>query len=98
MWAQQKIRQLLNGPVAIRAEFYLPRPKRLMRRSDPAGPIAHTARPDIDNLSKSLLDAWRGMVWRDDAQIHVLLASKSYAEKDGIPRVEVEIDADELSA
>jgi len=42
----------LDGPLRVIVRFYLPRPKRLMRRKDPSGPIPHTSRPDIDNLWK----------------------------------------------
>ena len=81
----------LDGPISVDVRFYLPRPKRLMRRKDPAGPIPHTARPDVDNLWKSTADALSGLAWRDDSQVCRTRASKWYAEKDGVPRVEIEI-------
>lgn len=81
----------MNGALAVDVDFYLPRPKRLMRRKDPAGPIPHTARPDVDNLWKSTADALSGLAWRDDSQVWNTTACKWYAEKDGVPRVEIEI-------
>ena len=83
--------QLMDGPVAVDVGFYLPRPKRLMRRKDPAGPVPHTAKPDVDNLWKSTADALSGLAWRDDSQVCRTRASKWYAEKDGVPRVEIVI-------
>ena len=81
----------IDGPVRVDVRFYLPRPKRLMRRGDPDGPVPHTAKPDVDNLWKSTADALRGLAWRDDAQVCETVASKWYCEKDGVPRVELEI-------
>ena len=81
----------IDGPVAVDVLFYLPRPKRLMRKKDPDGPIPHTAKPDVDNLWKSTADALSGLVWRDDSQVCRTRASKWYAEKNGVPRVEIEI-------
>src|SRR5690625_622034 len=59
----------LEGPLQVDVAFYLPRPKRLMRRKDPDGPVPHTARPDVDNLWKSTADALSGLAWRDDSQV-----------------------------
>jgi len=81
----------IDGPVAVDVLFYLPRPKRLTRKKDPDGPIPHTAKPDVDNLWKSTADALSGLAWRDDSQVCRTRASKWYAEKKGVPRVEIEI-------
>ncbi len=81
----------IDGPVRVDIDFYLPRPKRLMRRKDPPGAIPHTAKPDRDNLEKATTDALKGLLWRDDAQICDGRVRKWYAEKDGVPRVEIEI-------
>jgi len=81
----------IESSVALRLRFYLPRPKRLMRRKDPDGPIACPKRPDLDNLVKSSMDALARW-WRDDAQIVELAAAKFYCERHGMPRIEVEID------
>lgn len=35
-----------------------------------------TSRPDIENISKMLLDACTGILWRDDSQVTTLIASK----------------------
>ena len=47
-----------------------------------------TQKPDIDNYVKSVLDAMNSVVFKDDAQIVLLEASKHY----GIPSIFVEID------
>ncbi len=43
-------------------------------------------RVDLDNLSKNVLDACNGIVWKDDVQIVELVLTKEY-DKDA-PRVE----------
>lgn len=68
------------GPVALSVQFYFPRPQRLCRRNSPPGSVPHTAKPDVDNLIKAVMDAMtQSGVWRDDAQVHSLSISKMYA-------------------
>ena len=45
-------------------------------------------KPDLDNVVKAILDALNGVVYRDDAQVVNLVATKRYATE---PRVEVYI-------
>jgi len=90
--AKQQGARPLDGPLRVIVRFYLPRPKRLMRKKDPSGPIPHTSRPDIDNLLKSTADALRGLVWHDDAQVVVTQAEKWYAAKGGSPCVEIIVE------
>ena len=99
MYAKQAGAKPLNGPVRVDIDFFLPRPKRLMRRKDPDGPLRHVAKPDVDNLWKSTADALRGIAWRDDAQVCSTLARKWYCEKGGVPRVEITVsEIEEASA
>ena len=51
-----------------------------------AGALRPTTKPDIENLSKGILDALNGIVWRDDAQIVRLEVEKWYSDQ---PRAEV---------
>ena len=63
-----------EGAVKVEAVFYLTR-KRTVTRAYPTVP------PDLDKLSRSLLDAIGfGGVWGDDAQVVRLEVSKKYAE------------------
>ncbi|HYF77350.1 MAG TPA: RusA family crossover junction endodeoxyribonuclease [Symbiobacteriaceae bacterium] len=82
---------LLEGPIVLECRFYLARPARLMRKRDPEGPVPHTSRPDLDNLYKSVQDALKGVLWKDDSQIvgYGLDHGKAYHEKDGRPRLEL---------
>jgi len=70
------------GPVAVEVLAVFSRPKRLERRADPAGPIEHDKRPDVDNLGKSALDALQQAGWLvDDGQVSCLTCRKWWAPK-----------------
>lgn len=46
------------------------------------GEIAHTKKPDLDNMAKQLKDAMtRAGFWHDDRQVVSLRCSKLYADK-----------------
>ena len=66
--------QLTEAPVSVKLIFHLKRPKK-PRFMDPA------TRPDVDKLSRAVLDAITdsGVIWRDDSQVVRLLAEKHYA-------------------
>ena len=83
---------VMDGPIVLQWWAYLPRPKRLMRAKDPDGPIPHTVKPDTDNIMKATKDALSKMVWRDDCQVFDEHGIKFYAEKVGLPRVELVIE------
>ena len=63
-----------EGAVKVEAVFYLTRKKTVTR-------VYPTVPPDVDKLSRSLLDAIGfGEVWGDDSQVVRLEVSKKYAE------------------
>lgn len=67
----------VEGAVSVRLHFVMPRPKSAPKRSTPAA----TKNPDVDKLARSTLDALGSAgVWRDDAQVVELLATKRIAE------------------
>ena len=82
----------LEGPVALRVVFVLPRPKRLIWKRREMPRVPHTSRPDLDNLVKSTKDALNGLAWRDDSQVVELSASKCYASGNELPGVEIAIE------
>jgi len=81
----------LSGPIALTIGFYLPRPKRLLRRKDPDRALPCDRRPDLDNLVKAIKDGLGGVAYADDGQVAQVLATKLYHERGGVPRVEIEI-------
>lgn len=74
-------------PVQLFVEFYLPRPKRLMRKKDPPDAVPHTGKPDVSNLLKAFEDGAEGALWEDDKQIWNVQASKYYHAKDDMPHI-----------
>jgi Holliday junction resolvase RusA-like endonuclease len=71
--------QLLDGPLAIELTFYRLRPKSAPRRI-----TLPATRPDLDNLAKAVLDALRGVIYRDDAQIVDKLLRKRFGDPPGV--------------
>lgn len=66
-----------TGPVTIRADFVMPRPKALGTKPTPPCAVRNG---DLDKISRSTLDALTGTTWTDDAQVTELHATKRYAE------------------
>lgn len=84
---------VLDGPIALKAVFVLPRPSAKIWKARPMPRERHAKKPDADNLAKSLLDALTGLLWRDDSQISSLTIEKWIAAGDERPHVEVEVMA-----
>lgn len=85
----------ISGPVRLVVDFRLPRPKRLMRKNDPAGQLPHTGRLDLDNMAKAVMDAFTSIgMWADDGQVVELYVRKAYHAKDGRPGARIEIYID----
>lgn len=82
----------LDEPLRVDLCFYFPRPKSHFGTGRNAGkmkksaPINHTARPDIDNLRKFVMDAMAKVFWRDDSVICEGYTRKIYSD---MPRTEI---------
>ena len=88
--AAMKGRPPIDGACALVVRAYFPIPKswgKEKQREAAAGKIAHTKRPDLDNIVKSIKDGANGAAWKDDAQVTCVFATKGY----GVPRVDVEV-------
>ena len=70
---------VIEGAIGMTLMFFLPRPKSLPKRIQ-----EHTKKPDLDNLSKAIKDALKGICYKDDSQIINLLASKQYGIETGV--------------
>lgn len=66
-------------PVAVVLEFVLPRPASLPKKV-----THHLKKPDLDKLTRAVLDALTGVVWTDDSQVAGVEARKRYPQ-DGEP-------------
>jgi len=67
----------LDGPLALTLEFSRLRPKHGRH-------VCPVTRPDLENLSKGLLDALQGILYHDDAQIVELGLRKVYGLREGV--------------
>lgn len=72
-----------EGPVGIELHFGLPKPKSAPKRRR----VWPDKRPDLDKLTRAVLDALTYVVFSDDSQVIEIEASKDY----GAPGVTVEI-------
>ena len=70
-------------PISMMITFYIKRPKTVKRKYP-------TARPDLDNYEKTILDALNGVAYKDDAQVVIVLKAKKYTEDD--PHTEILLD------
>jgi crossover junction endodeoxyribonuclease RusA len=70
--------QQFNEAVSVRLLFVLPRPVATSKKRTPDA----VKRPDIDKLSRAVLDAFKDVVWHDDSQVVDLHATKRLAEPD----------------
>lgn len=86
-WHAQAARQgMLRPPVHAQLRFVMARPKSLPK-SRPTPPAI--ARPDIDKLTRAVLDAITGPLISDDSHITSLHVTKRIAELDEEPGVHI---------
>jgi Holliday junction resolvase RusA-like endonuclease len=91
-------RAVMEGAVSVTVTFVMPRNKghfgsgRNAGVLKPTAPRWHTVRPDIDKLSRAVLDALTGIVWRDDGQVVQKHATKRYADAHEPPGAQVWIE------
>ena len=82
----QTPRSPFEGPIRVDAQYFLPRPNRLCHKKDPPGPVRHIAKPDIDNLEKTVLDALeKAGFYHNDSQVQDYHGPKWYHAKDQAP-------------
>lgn len=79
---------LMGGPIGIRLKFVMPRPKSTPKRTTPPA----VKRPDIDKISRAILDAITGVLIADDSQVVDLHATKRLAELEESHGVHIELE------
>jgi Holliday junction resolvase RusA-like endonuclease len=78
-----------SGPVCLRIQFYLPRPKGHFgsgRNADKLrdhAPDWHTKKPDLTKMTRAVEDALKGIAWNDDSQVAVQHIEKVYGPSPG---------------
>jgi Holliday junction resolvase RusA-like endonuclease len=69
-------------PVAVEVEYIFPllknSTKKMTHKVENGEIIAHASKPDIDNLTKLMLDCMTGHVFADDNQVCELISRKYY--------------------
>ena len=89
----QKPVTILEGGVYLMVTFYMKRPKKHYRTGKYADvlkenvPTYHINTPDLDNMTKFVMDACNGILWKDDKQVCVSSQEKVYTT--GWPRIEI---------
>lgn len=83
-WAARAVHkgEPIAGPVHVRVIANCPVPKswpKAKRLDALLGNIPHLVKPDIDNVTKAVLDALNGIMWRDDSQVALDGAMKRYS-------------------
>lgn len=86
-YRQRRCMGLLDGPISLVCQFFMPIPKSLSKCNRAYLP-PHTKKPDLDNLVKWVKDCLNKIAWDDDAQVDSITATKRY---DDVPRTEVYI-------
>ena len=84
---------ITDDALVLELQFFLPRPTSLSKRI-----TRHAKRPDLDKLTRTVKDALKGIVYRDDSQVDELRCVKRYAggpfDLEGVlgaPRLEVTV-------
>lgn len=78
--------QPLKIPLALDFVFFMPVCKstsKIKRTQMINGVLAHTKKPDLDNLEKFILDCMNKIVFDDDAQVCEVRKKKIYSDKPG---------------
>ena len=90
---QQKYKQDSNNTkpliVNIKAYYKIPAMSKVKTQKCIDGLVRPITKPDLDNVSKCILDALNGIAYKDDSQIVDLHITKHYSDN---PRVEVIIE------
>lgn len=81
------LNSVFEGSVRLELEFLMPRPKYHYGTGRNSNNIKdkyhtpgynHIIKPDIDNLSKAIIDSLNGVLYKDDSQVVDLTSKKRY--------------------
>ena len=93
---QMQGRQLLESParVHLRVACEIPSGWAAWKRAAALkGDVRPTTKPDLDNVLKGIMDAFNGVVWRDDVYATSVSITKFYDTKPGLTVEVYELDA-----
>ena len=84
---RNSLKQIKGLPIALKVFYYHSRPKRLLTAKVPSGAIYKTTKPDLDNLTKLLLDCCtQAELWGDDCQVCFTEIHDLYVELNTSPK------------
>jgi Holliday junction resolvase RusA-like endonuclease len=95
LMTKQQFKQPFEKPVRVDILIKKRPPKSWSKKKQKQailGNVTPTAKPDLDNYAKSILDGMNGIAWIDDSYIVELKQQKVYADKDGAEIHVSEID------
>lgn len=69
-----------TGPVRLMLAFGVQKPKSYPKTKE----LPATKKPDLDKMIRSVKDALRGVLYRDDSQVVELRATKAYSDTPGV--------------
>jgi crossover junction endodeoxyribonuclease RusA len=75
--ARDAVKEVHAGPITVGAVFWFLRPASVSAKKRPY----MTVKPDIDKVTRALLDALTGIVFRDDSQVVKLDVQKRYCDE-----------------
>jgi Holliday junction resolvase RusA-like endonuclease len=97
-WLRQAAQDAMDGrapldcAVVLSLTAFMPIPSSGMRKAERALAerelLPHAKRPDTSNLLKAIEDAFKAVVWTDDARVAEHRLAKRYSPR---PRLEVEV-------
>lgn len=100
--AQQAIDHMIqkpdfNAPCEVSIDVYYLVPKSYTKKQRhqiaESGPwLVRPGKPDLDDVTKSILNGMNGIVFRDDVQVVSLRAKKHWCEGEELPRVDVKVE------
>jgi Holliday junction resolvase RusA-like endonuclease len=80
-------KQPIECEIQLSLEFHMPRPKSMTKKLSAIVGLPHVKKPDLDNLSKLVIDSLNGVFWKDDSQIYSQSAIKFYSTTPGVTMV-----------
>jgi crossover junction endodeoxyribonuclease RusA len=93
-WGVRKGEDPFEGPVRVDLGFHLPRPKAHFNSKGELkadAPRVHVVRPDIDKLTRAVLDGVTGQFFNDDSQVVGLHVEKWWSD-DGVTGCTVRVE------
>ena len=80
-------KSMSERPLKVSITFVFSPPKSYTKKKLKAieeGVMYYTKKPDLDNLAKTILDAYNNVVYKDDSQVVTLSLNKEYGHADHV--------------